>query len=81
MFRFLNRFKYEPERLFLDKYTIFERDRTREIYNWLQCFDLASLRDEFRASGFEIFEHFANVAGDAYEPGSTEIAIVARLLD
>lgn len=78
---FLNRFKYEPEKLFLDKYTIFERDRTREIYNWLQCFDLASLRAEFRASGFEIVEHFANVAGDAYQPGSTEIAIVARLLD
>ena len=28
----------------------------------------------------EIVEHYANVAGDAYQPGATEIAIVARLL-
>lgn len=76
---FLNRFKYEQEKLYLDKYTIFERSRTREIYNWLQAFDLASLRHELRDSGFEIVQHFANVAGDPYQPGSTEIAIVARL--
>jgi SAM-dependent methyltransferase len=78
---FLNRFKYEPEKVFLDKYSIFERSRTREIYNWLQCYDLASLKQEFRDNGFEIVEHFSNVAGDAYQPGSTEIAVVARLLD
>ena len=78
---FLNRFKYEAEQLYLDKYTIFERDRTREIYNWLQCFDAASLTREFRANGFEIAEHYANVAGDVYQPGTPEIAVIARLLD
>ncbi|UCD51916.1 MAG: class I SAM-dependent methyltransferase [Phycisphaerales bacterium] len=77
---FLNRFKYEPQRLYLDKYTIFERTRTREIYNWLQAFDLPALQKEFAESGFEIVEHYANVAGDMYQPGATEIAVVARLL-
>ena len=78
---FLNRFKYEAEQLYLDKYTIVERTRTWEIYNWLQSFDLASLAAEFGANGFEIVEHYANVSGDAYQPGTPEIAIVARPAD
>jgi SAM-dependent methyltransferase len=75
---FLNRFKYETEQLYLDKYMIVERTRTWEIYNWLQAYDLNSLEQVFGESGFEIVEHYANVSGDAYQPGATEIAIVAR---
>lgn len=30
---FLNTFKYDEEKVALDKYTIIELDRTREVYN------------------------------------------------
>ena len=44
---FLNTFKYNEEKITLDKYTIIEETRTRVIYNWLQYFNQDSLRKEF----------------------------------
>jgi len=41
---FLNTFKYDKEKLTLDKYTIIEKARTRVVYNWLQYFSQDSLR-------------------------------------
>jgi 2-polyprenyl-3-methyl-5-hydroxy-6-metoxy-1,4-benzoquinol methylase len=35
---FQNTFKYEQEKVVLDKYTIIEADRTRTIYNWRRFF-------------------------------------------
>jgi len=42
-FGFLNTFKYQAEKVTLDKYTIVEETRTRVIYNWLQHFDREAL--------------------------------------
>ena len=36
-FVFQNTFKYQAERVLLDKYTIVEKARTRVVFNWLQC--------------------------------------------
>jgi SAM-dependent methyltransferase len=44
---FLNIFKYEKERVALDKYTIVESERTRTVYNWLQYFTPEDLEREF----------------------------------
>jgi 2-polyprenyl-3-methyl-5-hydroxy-6-metoxy-1,4-benzoquinol methylase len=38
-FGFLSTFKYDREKVILDKYTIVEKTRTRVFYNWLQHFD------------------------------------------
>lgn len=35
---FRNTFKYESEKVVLDKYSIIEADRKRVVYNWLQYF-------------------------------------------
>lgn len=75
---FNNTFKYPDDNLILSKHTIVEESRNREIYNWLQCFDLLSIKNELEASGFAIYEYFSNIAGDAYIEDSTEIAIIAR---
>ena len=75
---FLNTFKYEKEKLTLDKYTIFEQDRARVIYNWLQHFSEESIRTEFAANGFVIEQIYSDVAGSAFSENSNEIAIVAR---
>ncbi len=75
---FLNTFKYEAEKVVLDKYTIIEADRTRTVYNWLQYFSPETLEAEFKACGLEIDEYFADVAGSTYDPQGAEFAVVAR---
>jgi cyclopropane fatty-acyl-phospholipid synthase-like methyltransferase len=75
---FVNTFKYKPEKVLLDKYTIIEESRTRVVYNWLQHFSREMLAEEFEANGFKIEEFYADVAGTPYNPDSTEIAVVAR---
>lgn len=76
-FGFLNTFKYEEEKLLLDKYTIFEKNRKREIYNWLQCFSTESISSEFEEGGLRIIESYSNVAGVEYNDDTLEFAVVA----
>ena len=78
---FLNSFKYEDEKVILDKYTIFEGEKKKEVFNWLQCFSEASLKEEFKEHGFRIQDIYANVAGDAYKEDSTEFAVIAKKVD
>ena len=75
---FLNTFKYETEKVVLDKYTIVESDRTRTVYNWLQYFSTEALDEESRQCGFKIEDFFSDVAGSPFDPKSTEYAVVAR---
>ena len=77
-FGFLNTFKYQAEKVTLDKYTIVEETRTRVIYNWLQHFDREALGKEFENSAFVVEEFPGDVAGAAFDPESQEFAIVAR---
>ena len=75
---FLNTFKYDEEKVILDKYTIIEEARTQTVYNWLQYFSPESLRKEFEESGFNIEEYYSDVAGMAFSPESVEFAIIAK---
>jgi len=75
---FQNTFKYEKEKVVLDKYTIIEADRSRTVYNWLQYFSLEALEKEFAESGFLIETAFADVAGAPFDPEGTEFAVVAK---
>ena len=75
---FLNIFKYDEEKITLDKYTIFEEARTRVVYNWLQYFSQDSLREEFEWKGFEAEALYSDVAGSTFSPESPDMAIVAR---
>lgn len=75
---FLNIFKYDEEKVTLDKYTIIEKTRTRVVYNWLQYFSRDSLRKEFEANGFTAEEFYSDVAGSPFSPESPDMAIVAR---
>jgi len=78
---FLNTFKYEEEKVILDKYTIIEKARTWTVYNWLQYFSPDALRKEFEVNGFKMEEFYSDVAGKPFSSKSTEFAIVARKLD
>jgi SAM-dependent methyltransferase len=74
---FVNTFKYAEEKVVLDKYSLFEAERSRTIYNWLQYYSLESLRAEFAASGFEIIETYADTTGADWHDDAAEIAVVA----
>lgn len=74
---FLTTFKYDEEKVVLDKYTIVEMERTRTAYNWLQYFAPEDLEKEFRNSGFSVEGLYSDVAGTPYDRNSDEFAIVA----
>ena len=75
---FLNTFKYEEEKVIVDKYTIVEETRTRTVYNWLQYFSTDALRKEFYENGFKVEDSYSDVAGKPFNSKSTEFAVVAR---
>ena len=75
---FLNTFKYDGEKVVLDKYTIIEPDRIRTVYNWLQYFSPDALKQEFTACDFIIDKYCADVSGTDYNPNSDEFAVVAK---
>ncbi|MHC4598712.1 MAG: class I SAM-dependent methyltransferase [Planctomycetota bacterium] len=75
---FLNTFKYEKEKVVLDKYTLIEAGRTRVVYNWLQYFSPDRLREEFEASGLIVETFFSDVAGSPFDPEAEEFAVVGR---
>ncbi|UCG62455.1 MAG: class I SAM-dependent methyltransferase [Candidatus Zixiibacteriota bacterium] len=77
-YMFLNTFKYDEEKAILNKHTIIERSRTREIFNWLQCFSLESLTLELKEAGLTVIEQYADVAGGPYGADSPQFTVVAR---
>lgn len=76
-YSFQNTFKYDDEKVILDKYTIIEKDKTRTVYNWLQYFTPETLSREFEKVGFKTEQIIANVAGDEFVPENEEFAIIA----
>ena len=77
---FLNTFKYEKEKVVLDKYTLIEAERTRTIYNWLQYFSPEDLEKEFTACGFAVESYYSDVAGTPFSEQSKEFAVIAKKL-
>ena len=76
-YAFVNTFKYVPEAVSLEKYTIIEPGRKRVIYNWLQYYSLDLLIDECELNGLEVTGVYGDVAGGAFDPEAPEFAIVA----
>jgi hypothetical protein len=75
---FRNTFKYGGEKVILDKYTIIESERTRQVFNWLQYFAPEDLEREFEKAGFSVKEFYSDVAGSRYRRKSCEFAVIAN---
>ncbi|KNY26230.1 class I SAM-dependent methyltransferase [Pseudobacteroides cellulosolvens] len=75
---FVNTFKYEMEKLILEKYAIIDKSSKRFIYNWFQCFSVESIRSEFEENGLGVIDIFSDVAGKGFDNKTKEFAIVAR---
>ncbi len=75
---FVASFKYDDEKVSLDKYTIVEENRQWEIYNWLQYFTPKSLEREAHAAGLQVDELYGDVAGNPYDAEAAEFAVVMK---
>jgi SAM-dependent methyltransferase len=77
-FGFLNTYKYEAEKVVLDKYTLIEKNNIRTFYSWVQYFSRKSLLKCFEEGGFTIDACYADLTGRPYTDDVTEFAVVAR---
>ena len=77
---FKTEFKYEDEKVSLDKYVIIRENETTEVYNWLKYFTLEEIKSEFKENGLEIIEVYSDVAGKEYDESEEIMAIVAKLI-
>ena len=71
-------YKYDEERVTLDKYIIIESGLTRRIYNCLQYFSSEDLEREFKEAGFAVKGFYSDVAGTPYDRMSSEFAVIAN---
>ncbi len=51
-FAFQHTFRYEDEAVSLDRFTIIEKDRTWDVYNWLTYFSRDEIHNELKQAGF-----------------------------
>jgi SAM-dependent methyltransferase len=77
-FGFLNTFRYEQDKVMLEKYTIIESGGVREYLNWFQHYDLAGLSAEVERSGLVLERAVGDVAGEEFEETAPEFAVIAR---
>ncbi|KUG04433.1 putative sam-dependent methyltransferase [hydrocarbon metagenome] len=74
---FQSNFKYDTDRVGLDKYTIIEVDRTFEIFNWFKYFTISELSNELAANGLELVEVYSDLRGIPFSMESNTMAVVA----
>ena len=80
-YAFVSSFKYEEEKVSLDKYIIIEENQKKEVYNWLQYFSPETLKQEALSAGLIIEEIYSDVAGNPYDADSTEFAVVLKSIE
>lgn len=76
-FYFLNIFKYDKDKIILNKETIITKYKEQTINNWLQCFDLETIKMELELAGMVLCNSFSNICGGKYCEDSFNIAVVA----
>lgn len=77
-YMFLNTFKYEKEKAFLDKYTVLKKDKKEplEIYNWIQCYTQDTIKKELKKANLKLIKTYSNVAGSPKKINATENAFI-----
>jgi SAM-dependent methyltransferase len=75
---FLSTFRYEAEKVVLEKYTIVEAAGTREYLNWFQHYDVAGLTAEVEAAGLTVSAVHGDVAGAPFEASAPEFCVVVE---
>ena len=77
-FGFQHTFRYDDEKVALERYLIVERERQSEYFNWFQHYSLESLTAEVESAGLIVEEAYGDVAGEPFDPSTPEFAVVVR---
>lgn len=76
-YEFVSRFKYDD--VTLDKYDVYTENELFQIYNWLKCYTVESMKAEFKAAGLEIVEILGDVSGAPFNKALDTMAAVVRV--
>jgi len=71
-------FVYPVEAVSLEQYTIIQKERTWQVYNWLQYYDLDSIAKLLAQHDLEIVEQYSDVCGGEYSAQTDEFALVVK---
>lgn len=77
-FAFQNTFKYDAEKVSLDKYTIVEAHRIWQVFNWMQYFDSSDIISELARNGFDAVEITYDFADSSTDGDETHFAVIAK---
>ncbi|MET8576019.1 class I SAM-dependent methyltransferase [Streptomyces sp. NPDC005012] len=80
-FGFHNTYRYERERVSLDKYEIVEADRHRVFLNWVRHFTPDELTAELGAAGFTDVRVLGDLAGAPYDSRAPHFTVHACAAD
>ena len=70
--------KYNKEKVILDKYDIIEPHRKWQVFNWLQYFAPEALKQEFNENGLLISNWHEDVAGKVFTEDAEIMTVVAE---
>ncbi len=71
-------FAYPEQAIYLDQYIVIEPNgRISNYRNWFQDFTAETIRAELEANGFMVESLWADLTGEAYEPTSDWIGVIA----
>ncbi|GAA4016117.1 class I SAM-dependent methyltransferase [Streptomyces marokkonensis] len=76
-FGFHNTYRYESERVSLDKFEIFEAERTRAYFNWVRYFTPDELTGDLLDAGFDEVEILGDLTGAPYNDEAPQFAAIA----
>ena len=79
-FAFQNTFKYDAEKLMLDQYTVIEKSRTWQVFNWMQYFSASDITSESEQNGFEVVEIAMDFANADNGRDGSHFGVVAKSL-
>jgi SAM-dependent methyltransferase len=79
-FAFQNTFKYDAEKVSLDKYTVVEAHRIWQVFNWMQYFDSSDIIAELTRNGFDAVEIAHDFANSSNGGDETHFGVIAKLV-
>lgn len=77
-FGFQTTFRYDDEKVVLERFLIVEREKQTEYFNWFQHYSLESLTAEVESAGLIVEDVYGDVSGEPFEPSLPEFALVVR---
>lgn len=75
-FIFENIYKYDDQKVVLEKNTVVEENCVLTIHNYLKYFQVDEILQELSEQDFQTAEYFSDVSGTEYKKDSKEIALV-----